>query len=94
MHKLKLVMDDLRVESFDTTAAAGEKGTVFGEQCTCYSDCTCPGCPTCDGTCPATCPYTCDDRTCASCQGSCDSCVASCFCSMGEWCYSWTCPLD
>lgn len=63
MNKLRLQLDDLSVESFDTTAARGEKGTVFGEQCTCYTVCTCPGCATCD----ATCPQTCDD---AGCGGS------------------------
>ena len=72
MSKLKLTMENLTVESFDTTAVARkEKGTVFGEQqCTCYTVCTCPGCPTCDGTCPNdpscadTCWNTCDDWTC------------------------------
>ena len=85
MHKLKLVMDDLRVESFDTTTAANEGGTVFGEQCTCYSDCTCPGCPTCDGTCPQTCPQTCDDA----------SCAGSCWCPSQVCEFTWgscTCP--
>jgi hypothetical protein len=73
MNKLKLNLDELSVESFDTTKSEKSKGTVFGEQCTCYTQCTCPGCPTCDGTCPATCPYTCDDASCgASCGGSCD----------------------
>ncbi len=66
--KLTLNLDDLTVDTFDTTAQQKEKGTVFGEQCTCYTNCTCPGCPTCDDTCPATCPYTCDD---VSCGGSC-----------------------
>jgi hypothetical protein len=75
MNKLRLHLDELAVESFDTTAANREKGTVFGEQCTCYTNCTCPGCPTCD----ATCPYTCDDFSCAgentcyghTCEGTC-----------------------
>ena len=74
--KLSLNLEDLSVESFDTTSGQKAKGTVFGEQCTCYTNCTCPGCPTCDAscdgtcgdTCPATCPYTCDD---ASCGGGC-----------------------
>ena len=69
MNKLKLNLDELSVESFDTTRNEKATGTVFGEQCTCYTQCTCPGCPTCDATCPATCAYTCDD---ASCGGSCD----------------------
>jgi hypothetical protein len=75
--KLTLNVEDLSVDSFDTTAAAREKGTVFGEQCTCYTQCTCPGCPTCyascngtcGATCPATCYNTCDDNTCG-CAGT------------------------
>jgi hypothetical protein len=85
----KLRMDDLAVESFDTTAVKrNEKGTVVGEQmCTCWTVCTCPGCPTCGATCPATCAYTCDDQTCAdSCEGTCAGrtcitrCVDTCLC--------------
>jgi hypothetical protein len=63
--KLKLNLDQLAVDSFDTTVTERPKGTVFGEQCTCYTNCTCPGCPTCDATCPATCAFTCDDPSCA-----------------------------
>jgi hypothetical protein len=87
MHKLKLHLDDLRVESFDTTTVRKEKGTVFGEQCTCPSACTCPGCPSCDATCPATCPYTCDDASCgASCGGTCDgSCDGGYTCAGCTW---------
>ena len=71
--KLTLNLEDLSVDTFDTTAAAKEKGTVFGEQCTCWTNCTCPGCPSCDATCPATCYNTCDDDTCAnSCGGGCN----------------------
>jgi hypothetical protein len=80
--KLKLNLEQLTVDSFDTTTTEKPKGTVFGEQCTCYTQCTCPGCPTCDATCAATC----DDATCpqcptcyASCNGSCDaSCYGTC----------------
>lgn len=68
MGKLRLNLDQLTVDSFDTSVTAKEKGTVFGEQCTCNTVCTCPGCPSCDATCPATCAYTCDDW---SCGGSC-----------------------
>jgi hypothetical protein len=76
MNKLKLNLDELSVESFDTTRAEKEKGTVFGEQCTCYTQCTCPGCPTCanyntcNATCGATCANTCDDATCVGCGGT------------------------
>lgn len=73
MNKLRLQLDDLTVESFDTVAAPREKGTVFGEQCTCDTACTCPGCPTCPDTCQHTCEYTCDDATCGgrTCDGTC-----------------------
>jgi hypothetical protein len=82
MPKLKLHLEELSVESFDTTATQKAKGTVFGEQCTCYTQCTCPGCPTCDNTCANTCAYTCDDATCAytcddaSCAGTCNGCAS------------------
>lgn len=62
MNKLKL--DDLAVETFDTTAdPENERGTVFGEQCTCLTNCTCPECPTCGW---------------ESCQTNCDTCEATC----------------
>jgi hypothetical protein len=70
--KLTLNLEDLSVDSFDTTAG-NAKGTVFGEQCTCPTACTCPGCPTCatcgatcEDTCPETCVNTCNDATCAA----------------------------
>lgn len=78
--KLMLNLEDLTVDSFDTTTPQKAKGTVFGEQCTCYTQCTCPGCPTCyascngtcGDTCAGTCYNTCDDYTCAaSCGGGC-----------------------
>ncbi len=65
-NKLRLQLEDLAVDSFDTSGAEKPKGTVFGEQCTCYTNCTCPGCPTCDASCNGTC------------AGSCNSCVESC----------------
>ena len=77
MNKLKLRLDSLAVETFDTTRVEREKGTVVGEQqCTCQTVCTCPGCYTC----AATCPQTCDDNTCAnSCYGTCGySCFDTC----------------
>jgi hypothetical protein len=91
MNKLKLQLDALSVESFDTSCQARENGTVLGEQATN----TCPGCPTC----AATCAYTCDDATCpncptcaASCNGTCagntcwDSCGRTCWDSCGGTC--------
>ncbi|HEX2077717.1 MAG TPA: hypothetical protein VHG08_08405, partial [Longimicrobium sp.] len=83
--KLTLNVEDLAVDSFDTTRPERTKGTVFGEQCTCYTNCTCPGCPSCDATCPATCANTCDDFTCAdTCGDTCDGCTGwtECNCPM------------
>jgi hypothetical protein len=65
--KLKLQLDQLTVDSFDTSAVRQEKGTVFGEQCTCYTQCTCPGCPSCYESCNGSCNNTCN----ASCYGTC-----------------------
>jgi hypothetical protein len=64
--KLTLKLDDLSVDSFDTSPGQKGKGTVFGEQCTCPTNCTCPGCPSCEDTCAHTCVQTCDDATCAA----------------------------
>ena len=69
MKKLRLNLDQLAVDSFDTSAAAAEKGTVFGEQCTCQTQCTCPGCPTCDFS--ACGQNTCQETCLESCWGSC-----------------------
>ena len=79
--KLKLDLDELTIDSFDTTRPSRSKGTVFGEQCTCYTQCTCPGCPTCDASCDGTCGGTCGENTCAaSCNGTCGAatCGYSC----------------
>ena len=87
MNKLKLHLDDLRIDSFDTTSAPREKGTVFGEQCTCWTQCgqnTCPGCPTCDASCNGTCAGTCGD----SCYGTCD---LACATQEGPSCVGRTC---
>jgi hypothetical protein len=88
MRKLKLQLEDLMIDSFTTTPAEKAKGTVFGEQCTCYTACTCPGCPTCyascggscDATCNGTCGATCDWSCGGTCEYSCngDTCVAGC----------------
>ena len=75
MNKLKLKLDDLQVDTFQTTAPQKAKGTVFGEQCTCYTQCTCPGCPTCYQSCNGSCEVSCN----GSCQATCDvSCYGSC----------------
>ena len=82
MKKFKLQLDDLRIDSFSTTPAQAPKGTVFGEQCTCYTNCTCPGFPTCDASCNGTCDASCN----GTCDGTCDctgdtmdqSCAGTC----------------
>lgn len=83
MNKVKLNLDALKVETFDTTPRERARGTVVGREdpCTCLTECTCPGCPTCENylTCDATCPETCDDYTCAdSCWDTCRSCDGTC----------------
>lgn len=78
MPKLKLDLDQLTVDSFDTADGRKREGTVFGEQCTCHTNCTCPGCPTCDATCD-----TCD----ATCEASCTaSCVYTCYYESCNYC--------
>ena len=79
--KLKLKLEDLQIDSFSTTPVKREKGTVYGEQCTCPTACTCPGCPTCDASCNGTCGGTCD----ASCNGTCGD---SCDCGTFDTCIS------
>lgn len=49
MKKLGLRLEDLHVDSFGTTQVQKEKGTVFGEQCTCHQ--SCGGGWSCDPTC-------------------------------------------
>jgi hypothetical protein len=90
--KLKLKIEDLAVDSFATMTGEKAKGTVFGEQCTCWTACgqnTCPGCPTCDvscnGTCVASCNGTCNCPTENTCGYSCDY---SCACDSNYPCPS------
>lgn len=83
MNKLKLNLDELSVESFDTMKSEKTRGTVVGEQCTCYTYCdTCPGCPTCDascnGTCDASCNGTCYEATCVDCGSGDYTCDGYC----------------
>lgn len=73
MNKLKLSLEELTVESFDTTRAEpGRPGTVHGNMY-CYYCCCSPCCcvqpqPTAgENTCQASCNGTCD----ASCNGTC-----------------------
>lgn len=84
MKKLALNLDELHVESFDTSSGEPDgRGTIQGRAAdtentpdTC--DVTCPNNNTCDITCPNTCLNTCQD----SCYGTCG---AAC-----TWGY--TCP--
>jgi hypothetical protein len=101
MAKLKLQLDDLLVDSFQTTEPQRPKGTVFGEQCTCYTNCTCPGCPTCDASCNGTCYASCNGScaaTCdASCNGTCDGCTWEASCggnSCDPTCAGWATYAD
>jgi hypothetical protein len=71
MKKLTLTLDDLRVDSFHTSDRRHEKGTVFGEECTCQTNCTCPGCPSCGQTCPNTCDVSCPDTCYETCGNTC-----------------------
>ncbi|HEX8906255.1 MAG TPA: hypothetical protein VF771_15505 [Longimicrobiaceae bacterium] len=88
MKKMKLHLDDLMIDSFSTTPARRQKGTVYGEQCTCYTACTCPGCPTCDASCNGSCVDTCAN----SCYGTCDaSCNGTCDYTCGGYTCDPTC---
>ena len=89
MKKLKLRLEELRIDSFTTTAVEKAKGTVFGEQCTCQSDHECILATvdvSCDGTCEPTAYDTCGELTCEDSCYQC-TCVASCG---GQTC-GWTC---
>jgi hypothetical protein len=94
MKKLKLRMDDLRVESFETIAGnGGARGTVPGNEpsvmcsntCTANADCTndfaCEtyGDCTLAGSCEGTCGNSCDATCQVSCYGTCDATCNSCF---------------
>ena len=83
MKKFRLELDDLVIDSFTTTPVRKkEKGTVFGEQCTCPTACTCPGCPTCDASCGGTCDASCND----TCGDTCGCPVESDGCTGFTWC--------
>jgi hypothetical protein len=84
--KLKLNLDELTVDSFSTATVRKAQGTVHGNQCTCYTACTCPGCPTCDASCNGTCAASCNGTCDASCNGTCN-CTYDC----GGTAYDYTC---
>ncbi|MDB4947549.1 MAG: hypothetical protein JWM27_198 [Gemmatimonadetes bacterium] len=88
MHKLKLDLDQLSVESFDTNPPEGtQRGTVKGHSHVCVSPFdTCAAlscnytCGTCDPSCAscASCFNTCYDTCGASCFGTCATCQTNC----------------
>lgn len=83
--KKKLSLDDLKVESFQTTPEENEsgEGTVFGfgaytEETACVGS-TCGYTCTCI-TCVATCRWTCGWTSMGTCPASCDTCGSTCLC--------------
>jgi hypothetical protein len=86
MKKFRLELDDLRIDSFSTTPSQTPTGTVFGEQCTCYTNCTCPGCPTCDASCNGTCAASCNGTCDATCDCPGDTMDNSCAGTCGDGC--------
>ncbi len=97
MKKLKLNLDDIKVESFETINMVSQKGTVLANAsgAPLASQCihmTCVGYP-CPGDPPGptnanTCPQTCDDYTCGSCY--CQTQIWSC----QEGCTNETCGYN
>lgn len=58
--KLKLELDDLRVDTFETAPDdGGERGTVHGHDTQPGQQCA-TGQPTCYGSCEETCPLSCN----------------------------------
>lgn len=89
MRKLRLRLEELRIDSFTTTAVEKAKGTVLGAQCTCPSHdhaCLATGDVSCDASCDAAACGTSGDLLCA------DSCVdCTCQASCGGQTCGWTC---
>jgi hypothetical protein len=88
MRKLKLDLDQLTVDSFDTNPSDDtQRGTVQGFSHFCHTlldtcdtcDPSCASCVSCYGTCYNTCGPSCYG-TCATCQTNCEqeSCVYHC----------------
>ena len=84
MRKVRLVLEELTVDSFDTTPLAAERrGTVHGQgvapaepysypQCQTYPNCPSPLCvDTPLASCDGSCAWTCGD----SCNGTCGACI-------------------
>jgi hypothetical protein len=90
MKKLKLRLDDLRIDSFSTTPVEKAKGTVFGGQCTCQSydyACVATGDASCDVACDTAACGTGGERTC---EDSCVDCTCQASCG-GQTCGYYTC---
>ncbi len=87
MKKLKLSLDDLEVESFETTPEiADTKGTVvgYGGGTAWGETCVASECGSCGGTCFETCGNTCGGTCGRSCGGSCvNTCLGTCLCPPG-----------
>jgi len=81
MKKLKLQLEDLRIDSFETTPAEKWKGTVVGRAPT-VDFCSVSNCPTCDGTCYRTCPpsycESCDPEACGDAPTAWVTCLWTC----------------
>ena len=74
MKKLHLSLDDLRVESFETSAGGATRGTLFANQGSHVVSCNGSCDPTCDErnvSCANTCEATCN-RIQVSCPNTCD----------------------
>jgi hypothetical protein len=94
MKKFSLTLENLAVESFETSGPTRGRGTVHAHDHSCPSNCHDSGMCTCDGvlcdtyTCqcdsgpqPETCAFSCGmscPNTCNSCQATCISCMATC----------------
>ncbi len=98
MRKLTLELDSLAVQSFETTAPNGGRGTVWGQGMIGVGvgvprDTYPNGCPSplCVDTPMASCDGSCGNSCYDSCNASCASCVHSCNASCGGSCGD-TCP--
>lgn len=92
MKKMKLDLDDLKVESFETTAESQDgEGTVYGyitQDLTQCGDCTNFLCePTNNRTCGSTCGPTCGNTCGNTCPSTCNNtCGSTCTCGNGVTC--------
>jgi hypothetical protein len=90
MRKLKLDLDALNVETFDTTPPDEDEGTVLANQvgitptpvASCIAGCitlgqTCVTCFSCRPTCFRTC-FTCGGTCIVTCQQTCITCLRTC----------------